>query len=259
MRLPLFHVDAFAIRPLEGNPAAIVPLDHWLDDETLLNIARENNLSETAFFVPNETGFHLRWFSPTTEIPLCGHATLASAYVIFNELGYNKDLIHFETLSGELIVLKKDDDIIMDFPTKAPKPCTIPDGLEEALGVKIKETYQNHFVLCVTHREADVKNAKPDHKALSRIKPGEFILTAKSQTYDFVSRCFAPAHGLEEDPVTGAAHCVSAPYWADKLGKATLRARQVSKRGGDVTCVLKGNRVELMGRCALFMKGTITL
>lgn len=259
MQLPLYQVDAFATKPLEGNPAAIVPLKRWLEDDLLLKIASENNLSETAFFVPTETGFHLRWFSPTTEIPLCGHATLATAYVIFNELSYEKNLIHFETLSGELIVLKKGENIIMDFPTKAPKPCPIPDGLEDALGVKLKETHVNHFVLCVAQCEADVKNATPDHKALSRIEPGEFILTARSTDYDFISRCFAPGHGLEEDPVTGAAHCVSAPYWADKLGKATLRARQVSTRGGDVTCTIKGNRVELMGRGALFMKGIITL
>lgn len=259
MQLPFFHVDAFTQKTLQGNPAAIIPLDKWLDDAILQKIAAENNLSETAFFVPTDTGFHLRWFTPTTEIPLCGHATLAASFVIFNELGYDKNLIHFETQSGELIVLKKGNDIIMDFPTNAPRPCPIPDGLIEAMGVPIVETHQNHFILCVVKNEQDVINATPDHNALARITPGEFILTARGTDYDFVSRCFAPGHGIAEDHVTGAAHCVSAPYWADKLGKATLRARQVSKRGGDVTCTLKGNRVELLGQCSLFLKGTIYL
>ncbi len=218
MHLSIFQVDAFAHKTLEGNPAAVVPLDRWLEDELLLKIAAENNLSETAFFIPNDKGFELRWFSPTTEIPLCGHATLATAYVIFNELGYDKNLIHFDTQSGELIVLKKGEDIIMDFPTHAPKPCPIPEGLEEALGVKILETHENHFVVCVTTDQDTVRKARPDHEALSRIAPGEFILTAPGRKYDFVSRCFAPGHGIEEDPVTGAAHCVSAPFWADRLG-----------------------------------------
>lgn len=259
MKCAIFQVDAFASKPFEGNPAAVVPLEYWLDDDILLKIATENNLSETAFFVKNEKGFDLRWFSPTTEVPLCGHATLASAYVVFNELGYDKNMVHFNTQSGELIVLKDENGFIMDFPTKAPKPCPIPNGLSEALGVPITECHQNNFVVCVAKDEEAVKNAQPDHDALSAIAPGEFILTAKSRTYDFVSRCFAPGHGLEEDPVTGAAHCVVAPFWADRLGKATLRARQVSRRGGDITCTIKGNRVELFGKATLYLKGQIEI
>ncbi len=259
MRLPIYQVDAFASKIFEGNPAAIVVLENWLKDASLLEIAAENNLSETAFLVKNSKGYDLRWFSPTTEVPLCGHATLAAAYVVFEELNHPSNLVHFETKSGELIVLNRGDGFIMDFPTNAPKPCPIPDGLEDALGVKIREAHINHFMVLVTEDEEDVNKAQPDHAALKKIEPGEFILTAPSRRYDFVSRCFAPAHGLEEDPVTGAAHCVSAPYWADKLGKATLRARQVSARGGDITCTIKGNRVELFGQAKLYLKGTITL
>lgn len=259
MELPIFQVDAFASEIFEGNPAAVVVLDRWLNNRKLLDIAEENNLSETAFLVRNDKGYDLRWFSPSCEVPLCGHATLASAYVVFNELGHDQNLVHFKTQSGELIVLKNDDGFIMDFPTNAPKPCAIPDGLEEALGVEITEAHINHFMVLVTKNEDDVRRAKPDHSALKNIAPGEFILTAKSERYDFVSRCFAPAHGLEEDPVTGAAHCVVAPYWADKLGKASLYARQVSARGGNLTCTLKGNRVELFGKAKLYMKGIITV
>ena len=220
MKCAIFQVDAFASKPFEGNPAAVVPLEYWLDDDILLKIATENNLSETAFFVKNEKGFDLRWFSPTTEVPLCGHATLASAYVVFNELGYDKNMVHFNTQSGELIVLKDENGFIMDFPTKAPKPCPIPNGLSEALGVPITECHQNNFVVCVAKDEEAVKNAQPDHDALSTIAPGEFILTAKSRTYDFVSRCFAPGHGLEEDPVTGAAPLCCCPFLGRPAGQS---------------------------------------
>jgi len=253
----IYHVDAFANKAFEGNPAAVIPLTHWLPDATLKAIAAENNLSETAFFVPTDTGFHLRWFTPSVEVPLCGHATLATSFVLFNELDYDKDTISFETLSGDLIVKKKDDGFIMNFPAAPPVPCPIPEGLEDAMGVKLLEAHVNRFCLVVCENEDDVKNAKPDHSALANISPGDFILTAKSKTYDFVSRSFAPTHGLPEDPVTGSAHCVSAPFWGARLDKTVLNARQVSMRGGDMICTLKGARVELFGKAVLYMKGSI--
>jgi PhzF family phenazine biosynthesis protein len=257
--MDIYQVDAFTDKVFEGNPAAVIPLENWLDDALLQTIAAENNLSETAFFVKNDTGFHLRWFTPSVEVPLCGHATLASAFVIFNELGYDKDAIHFETKSGELVVKRKDNGFSMDFPAAAPTPCAIPDGLEEAFGVKLTEAHENRFCLVVCDDEEAVKNATPNIKALAEIAPGDFILTAKSNTYDFVSRCFAPSHGIDEDPVTGSAHCVSAPFWAERLGKTTLKARQVSQRGGDLLCKLHGDRVELWGTARLYMKGGISV
>lgn len=257
--MDIYQVDAFANNAFEGNPAAIIPLSDWLPDDTLQAIAAENNLSETAYFVPTDTGFHLRWFTPSVEVPLCGHATLASAFVIFNELAYDKDSISFETLSGKLIVKRKDDGFVMDFPAAPPTPCAIPEGLEKAIGAKLIEAHQNRFCLVLAENEDAVINAQPDFKALADIAPGDFILTAKSETYDFVSRAFAPSHGIDEDPVTGSAHCVSAPFWGERLGKTTLNARQVSKRGGDMICTLKGDRVESFGKAVLYMKGAIHL
>lgn len=260
MELPIYQVDAFASQTFEGNPAAVIPLQEWLDDRTLQAIAAENNLAETAFFTENETGFHLRWFTPTCEVPLCGHATLASAHVIFNELGHDEDKISFHTQSGELVVKRMGGGLSMDFPANPPKPCEIPEGLSEALGgVKLLEAHENGFMLVVCSDEDDVKTALVDYAKLAKIAPGDFILSAKSRTYDFVSRCFAPAHGIDEDPVTGSAHCVSVPFWAARLGKNTLHARQVSARGGDLICTLENGRVELYGRAVQYLKGSIYL
>lgn len=259
MKLDIYQVDAFADKVFEGNPAAVVPLTEWLDDDTMLGIAAENNLSETAFFVPTDSGFHLRWFTPTTEVPLCGHATLATSFVIYRELGWDKDEITFETKSGPLVVKRRDDGFVMNFPLSPPKPCAIPDGLEDAFGVKLLEAHENRFCLVVCESEEDVINSKPDHQALAHIEPADFILTARSEKYDFVSRCFAPSHGIEEDPVTGSAHCVSAAFWAERLGKTTLDARQVSKRGGNLQCIVKGDRIDLFGRAHLYLKGQISI
>ncbi|MDV7338979.1 PhzF family phenazine biosynthesis protein [Terasakiella sp. A23] len=259
MKLDIYQVDAFADKVFEGNPAAIIPLTEWLPDEKLQAIAAENNLAETAYFLPTTNGFHLRWFTPTVEVPLCGHATLASAFIIYSELGYDKDEIVFKTQSGPLVVRKKDDGFAMDFPANPPTPCDIPKGLDEAIGAKLIEAHENRFCLVVCESEEEVRNAKPDFKALGNITPGDFILTAKSEKYDFVSRCFAPTHGIDEDPVTGSAHCVAAPFWAERLGKTELLARQVSSRGGNVLCSVKEDRVELFGRAILYLKGEITL
>lgn len=260
MNLPIYQVDAFTSALFGGNPAAIVPLEEWLPDATMQKIAAENNLAETAFFVPIEGGFHLRWFTPTVEIALCGHATLASAFIIFNKLGYEHDTIFFETMSGRLVVRRQDDGFVMDFPIRKSRQKDIPAGLEKAIDAPITEVLiceKNDFSIVRTHSPEDVINAKPDFQNLVNIAPGNFILTAASDEYDFVSRVFVPEHGIPEDPVTGSAHCVSVPYWAEILGKNTLKARQVSARGGDLLCTLKGERIDLFGKAVLYMEGRI--
>jgi len=262
VKLPIYQVDAFSDELFGGNPAAIVPLEEWLPDPLMQKIAAENNLAETAFFVPNDTGFHLRWFTPTVEVPLCGHGTLASAYIVFEKLGYAGTDVTFDTLSGPLRVRRKEDGLIMDFPAKKTSPANIPDGLEKVIDAKILEHYtceDSIFSLVVTETPDDVINAQPDFATLMTVHPGNFILTAPSDEYDFVSRVFVPEHGIPEDPVTGAAHCVSAPYWAEKLGKTELSARQVSPRGGNVLCSLNGERVDLFGKAALYLEGQISV
>jgi len=259
MELDIYQIDAFAEDVFEGNPAAVVPLKDWLADDQLQAIAAENNLAETAYFIPTKDGYHLRWFTPSVEVPLCGHATLATAFLLYNELGYDKDSITFETKSGPLIVKREGDGLVMDFPASPPTPCDIPDGLAEAFGVTLIEAHENRFCMVVCDSEEDVKNAEPDIAALAAIAPGDFILTARSTDYDFVSRCFAPTHGIDEDPVTGSAHCVAAPFWAERLGKTQLHARQVSKRGGNILCTISQDRVQLFGRAKLYLKGKIYL
>jgi len=262
MKLPIYQVDAFSDELFGGNPAAIIPLQEWLPDNTMQTIAAENNLSETAFFVSTGNGFHLRWFTPTVEVPLCGHATLAAAFVIYTELGYDKDAISFETLSGELIVRRKDDGFMMDFPMRKLTRGDIPADLPRVIDAPISELHvcdQNDFTLVVTKTAESVINAKPDLVKLVNLSTGNFILTAKSDTFDFVSRVFVPAHGIPEDPVTGSAHCVSAPFWAERLDKTTLKARQVSERGGNMTCSLNDDRVDLFGTAVLYLKGEINI
>jgi len=262
VNLPIYQVDAFSDELFGGNPAAIVPLEKWLPDDLMQKIAAENNLAETAFFVPTQKGFHLRWFTPTFEIPLCGHATLASAFLLYNKLGYSADAVTFETMSGDLIVRRKDDGFIMDFPARKAHPVATPDGLDQIIDAKVNGVLtceQSIFSLVLTDSEEDVIKAKPDFNTLMKIAPGNFILTAPSEKYDFVSRVFVPEHGIPEDPVTGSAHCVSAPYWAEKLGKTELSARQVSERGGDILCSLRGDRVDLFGKAVLYLEGHINI
>lgn len=260
---PIYQVDAFTDRAFSGNPAAIIPLQAWFSDDLMLQIAAENNLSETAFFVPSERGYHLRWFTPTNEVPLCGHATLAAAHVLYDQLGYDQDTLIFETQSGDLIVSRTETGYSLDFPQSPPTPCAVPEDLSDAFGgVKLLEAHENRFCLVVAENADAVINAVPDHSALAKIAPYDFILTAKGDgsPYDFVSRCFAPAHGIPEDPVTGSAHCVAAPFWAERLGKTTLLARQASPRGGDLTCILQANdRIALQGQAVLILKGEIFL
>ena len=260
MEFSIYQVDAFSEETFGGNPAAIVPLDEWINDELMQKIAMENNLSETAFFVPTDKGYHLRWFTPSTEVPLCGHATLASAHVLYSELGYDKEDITFETLSGELNVVKKDDGYVLNFPAYQSEEIDIPEGLIDALGFKPSKFLNDAnsiFALVVVDDEETVRNADPDHASLMTIEPGNFIVTSTAKDYDFISRVFVPEHGVPEDPVTGSAHCVSAPYWVKQLGKSELSARQVSARGGDVFCTLKGDRLDMFGKAKLYLKGTI--
>lgn len=259
MFIDLYQVDAFTNRLFAGNPAGVCKLDEWLRDDIMQSIAIENNLSETAFFISQGDGFHLRWFTPKVEVDLCGHATLASAYVLFNELGFEGESIRFATRSGDLFVSREGDLLTLDFPTKTPLPCDMPDGLPEALGVDALEIQTNEDYVVLLESEKAVLNATPDFKLLSDIDTRGTIITAPGDEVDFVSRFFAPRYGIDEDPVTGSAHCVLVPYWAEKLGKKELSARQVSARGGDLWCKLSDERVEISGSARMYMKAQIEL
>jgi PhzF family phenazine biosynthesis protein len=257
MRIKQYQVDAFARRVFEGNPAAVCPLTAWLGDDILQAIAAENNLSETAFFVPTEEGFHLRWFTPVAEVDLCGHATLASAHVIFEILGYKQRRIQFATRSGKLFVERREGLLAMDFPSRAPTPCSAPTALTEALGRHPVEVLAADDYIAVFDSEATVRALSPHHATLGELDLRGVCVTAPGLNVDFVSRFFAPKFGIPEDPVTGSAHCELAPYWSAKLGKITLKAFQASKRGGEVLCEMRGDRVILSGRAVTFMEAEI--
>lgn len=259
MQLTLYQVDAFASAVFEGNPAAVCPLDEWISDELMQQIAMENNLSETAFFVEDGDKYQLRWFTPTTEVDLCGHATLASAHVLFEHLGYDKEEIRFSCNSGELSVQKEDGRLVMNFPASELNISAVPDILEEAIEIPSKELYRDTDYLYVVENEEQVQNLNPDIRLLKKADVRGIIVTAPGKEVDFVSRFFAPGAGVDEDPVTGSAHTMLTPYWSKELGKRELVARQVSQRGGTVYCKFLGDRVELGGTAKTFMKGTITL
>lgn len=259
MKLRQYQVDAFATRVFEGNPAAVCPLERWLDDALLQAIAAENNLSETAFFVPSGKGFHLRWFTPASEVDLCGHATLATAHVLFEHLGYTGPAITFETRGGTLTVKRKGDSLEMDFPARPPTPCARSELLARALGRQPLEVLCADDYLAVFEDEAAIRGIEPDLSLLGTLDLRGVIITARGSTYDFVSRVFAPRLGIPEDPVTGSAHCTLAPYWAARLGKHRLSARQVSRRGGNITCELADGRVLLSGSAITFMEAEVTL
>jgi PhzF family phenazine biosynthesis protein len=267
MRLPIYQVDAFADAPFEGNPAAVVPLERWLDDSLLQRIALENNLSETAFFVPDGDGFQLRWFTPTVEVPLCGHATLASTHVLYTRLGWKKDMIAFQTKSGPLPVREAGDGrYTLDFPARRGVVWDAPDALTEALGEAPELVVRSATLVAVFRNPDQIRALGPDMRklaAFSRTIEGVGVsCTAPyegSEGWDFVSRYFTPARGIDEDPVTGAAHCALTPYWAERLGRTTLVGRQISARGGTVWCEDRGERVGLTGRCADYLAGEITV
>ena len=261
MKIKQYQVDAFANRVFEGNPAAVCPLEEWLSDETLQAIAEENNLSETAFFVPHGSGFQLRWFTPRAEVDLCGHATLATAHVIFEILGHPAAAIEFETRSGCLVVERpmgaRDGELAMDFPAIPPVHCAPPRALIEGLGEMPLEVLAADDYIAVFADEAVVRSIVPNQTALARLDLRGVAISAPGVGVDFVSRFFAPKFGIPEDPVTGSAHCQLAPYWAAQLGRHSLRARQVSKRGGDLRCELRDHRVTIIGRAVTFMEAII--
>jgi len=257
MKLQIFQIDAFTSKPFGGNPAAVVPLDAWLPDDVMQAIAMENNLAETAFFVSGVTGYDLRWFTPTIEMDLCGHATLASGFLLFEILGTDQSILRFQTRSGELTVERKEGRYVLDFPSRPGVPAEAPAGLIEAIGARPKEILKSRDYMLVYESEADVRAIKPNFEALAKIDTHAVIVTAKGADADFVSRFFAPEVGVPEDPVTGSAHCTLIPYWAEKLGKNELFARQVSQRGGELFCELRGDRVKIGGDAVLYMKGEL--
>jgi len=261
MRVALYQVDAFASQIFSGNPAAVCLLDSWIEDRLLQSIAMENNLSETAFLVRNGEGFDLRWFTPTTEVALCGHATLASAHVLFACRKWPAKEIRFQTRrSGQLIVSRRDDLLEMDFPARPPHSRTPPAGIEEALGVSpVAVLGSAEDILVVLDSEQAVREAQPDFRALEGVECRGTIVTARGTRSDFVSRFFAPRVGVPEDPVTGSAHCVLIPYWANLLHKKELHALQLSKRGGELFGVDAGDRVKISGKAVLYLEGTITI
>lgn len=255
----MYWVDAFAQRLFEGNPAVVCPLPHWMNDDILQAIAAENNLSETAFIVPQGDAYHLRWFTPVAEMDLCGHATLATAHVLYAELGETRPALHFDTLSGRLTVTREGQMLAMDFPARPATPCVAPEALLRGLGATPREVLVAADYMAVFDSEDDVRAIVPNVQALGELDRRGVIVTAPGRSHDFVSRFFAPSVGIAEDPVTGSAHCTLAPYWSERLGKTSLHARQVSKRGGDVRCRIEGSRVVLAGQAVVYMVGEVRL
>lgn len=255
----MYQVDAFTSEVFRGNPAAVCLLDEWLPDEQMQAIAAENNLSETAFLVREEVGYGLRWFTPLVEVALCGHATLASAFVLFEFLHWPETSIRFATRwSGVLTVTRREDLLEMDFPARTPAPVKTPQGLDRALGVEPQEVLASQEdILVVVQSEETVRDLTPDFAALSRVECRGVIVTAPGGQCDFVSRFFAPRVGVPEDPVTGSSHCALAPYWSKRLGKQAFHALQVSKRGGEIFCRDQGGRVGIAGRAVLYLEGAL--
>ncbi len=256
MSLPIYQVDAFAVEVFTGNPAAVVPLDAWVDDALLQKIAQENNLSETAFFVVANDKVELRWFTPNNEVDLCGHATLAAAHVLFTHLDYVADEICFITRSGDLFVQKRAHGYEMDFPADLPQIGEAPKALLEGLGLPAaKQVLSACDYIVVLENEMALRHITPDFSLLHTLDLRGVVVTAQGDHHDFVSRCFFPKLGVNEDPVTGSAHCELAPYWAKRLGKSKLVAKQLSSRTGTIGCELLGDRVKLFGQAVDYMHG----
>lgn len=259
MTIPIYQADAFTDKLFGGNPAAICPLTEWLPDDTMQQIAKENNLAETAFFVKNDNGYLLRWFTPEYEIDLCGHATLASAHILFTELAYGSDVINFDTIKAGTLTVKRDGDkYTMDFPCRQPIPIETPNGLVEALGgAEPTAILRSRDYFVVYDTEEEIIELSPDFFALSKMDTVGIIVTAPGKNSDFVSRFFAPGAGIPEDPVTGSAHCNLIPYWAKIFGKDKLHAYQLSARKGELWCELKGDRVLMSGKAVTYLRGEI--
>lgn len=260
MTLPIYQVDAFTSKLFGGNPAAVVPLEKWLDSNILQNIASENNLAETAFFVKEGDCYHIRWMTPTNEVPLCGHATLASAFVIFNFLDKDSSKIKFLSKSGVLYVERNGELLTLNFPANNPHPSKISSVIQNCFDKEPVEVLENgFFILIVFDSEDYIRNYQPKFELIKQIHPHAVIITAKGNVVDFVSRMFAPNEGINEDPVTGSAHTVLIPYWTTKLGKKNFRALQVSQRGGELFCENLGERVKISGRAVLYSTGSLFL
>ena len=259
MKLPYYEVSAFTTNPFGGNPAGVCPLDGWLPDPVLQSIAANNNLAETAFIIARGVDFDLRWFTPTVEMDLCGHATLAAAFVLFSERNVTSREIHFHSRSGLLTVSGEGDQLTLNFPTRLATPCTAPETLIRGLGAKPAEVLKARDYLAVFASEAEVRALKPDFATLKSLDCLGIIATAPGDDCDFVSRFFAPGAGVDEDPVTGSAHCTLIPYWSQRLGQSKLFARQVSPRAGELFCELAGDRVRMGGRAVTYLRGEIQI
>lgn len=259
MRIPYYQVNAFTKEPFGGNPAGVCVLNHWPDDDLLQKIATENKLSETAFFVPEGKSYRLRWFTPAVEVDLCGHATLATAAVLFFELGFKDEQVRFESRSGPLSARQREGLIELDFPAWTPKPCKIPKGFAHALGHEPLAILETRDYVVLLESENDVRKLTPDMDALKEFDKVGVIATAPGTDADFVSRFFAPRVGVPEDPVTGSAHCSLIPFWAERLGKTELFARQISKRGGELFCRLAGDRVNIAGNAKIYKRGELSV
>jgi predicted PhzF superfamily epimerase YddE/YHI9 len=262
MELPIFQIDAFTSRPFGGNPAAVVILEdgqEWLDDALLQAIAAENNLAETAFVLTGSRPFPLRWFTPKIEVDLCGHATLASAFVLLRHYFPAQLQVKFTTRSGELTVARNGRHLAMDFPARPGQRVRVSDQLTAALGAKPVEAYSARDLLTIFSAESEVAALKPKLELVAALDTFAVIASAKGDGVDFVSRFFAPRAGVPEDPVTGSAHCTLVPYWAGRLGRTVLTARQISARGGELSCEMKGDRVVIAGDCIEYLRGTISV
>ncbi|NUO01846.1 MAG: PhzF family phenazine biosynthesis protein [Saprospiraceae bacterium] len=258
MELKIYQVDAFSDRLFSGNPAAICPLQEWLPDDLLLAISQENNLSETAYIVPESNGYRIRWFTPTTEVKLCGHATLAAAHVLYKHLGYEADQVVFHTLSGLLMVQRTEGGYMMNFPADTLRHVSAPLALIVALGLTPSKVFLGREdYLVVLENSQQVAGLNPDFSAMRRLQGRGVIVTApcEDNSADFISRCFYPNAGIDEDPVTGSAHTTMTPYWAERLGKTELFARQISRRGGTMKCKMMDDRVQLIGQAVTYLTG----
>lgn len=260
MELKIYQVDAFADKPFGGNPAAVVPLDEWLSDELMQNIALENNLSETAFFVKEGEKYRIRWFTPTEEVPLCGHATVASGYVLFNFIEKDKDIINFDSLSGDISVAREGEKLVLNFPANFVEPAEAPDELLKCFNVTPKEVYFGKSYVFVYDSEEDVAALTPDFNLMLKVDTFGVIATAEGSNVDFVSRFFVPSSGINEDPATGYAHTLLTPFWAKRLDKKELRGRQISQRVGEFYIEDLGEgRVKIAGNARFYLTGTITI
>jgi len=256
-KYPIYQVDAFTDQVFGGNPAAVVLLDRWLSDEAMQAVAAENNLAETAFVVVEKDGHGLRWFTPSTEVDLCGHATLAAAHVLFHHVNFPGGEVYFRTLSGILTVRREGDLIAMDFPARPAKPVQVKDELITALAARPEEVLEARDVMAVFSSEEEIRSLTPDLAAVARLETFGVIVTAPGENCDFVSRFFAPQVGIPEDPVTGSAHCTLVPYWSEKLGREKLTARQLSERGGELFCEMRDDRIIIAGKVADYLTGSI--